>query len=83
MYVRHRGELTPVVGELRDEAAGYVGRAEARGTPRRVAQATCLQHELWLISFGYVLLLVRLLVDASLRGCVADVDPRTAVGVHV
>ena len=38
---------------------------------RKLRASICALH----ISFGYVLLLVRLLVDASLRGWVTDVDP--------
>ena len=62
-----REELTLVVGELHDDTAEYAaGGGSAGHTPphgsRRVPPTYVL-----LIFFGYVLLLVRSLVDASLR----------------
>ena len=63
-----------MVGELRDDTAEYAARGGSAGhTPphgsRRVPSFPVL-----LIFFGYVLLLVRLLVDAFL--CVRVCGPR-------
>ena len=55
-----------MVGELRDDATGCAARAKAWGTPHRAASAVRLIELVLLTSFGYVLLLVRLLADVSL-----------------
>ena len=55
-----------MVGELHGGTAGYDARAKAWGTPHRAACAVRFIEAFLLISFGYVLLLVRLLADVSL-----------------